>query len=62
MKRPNFQPTISFQDRLAAFAKEAREKASQLKPGPEQDALLKKVRQADIAAELANSPGSQSSN
>jgi hypothetical protein len=52
----------TLRDRLASFAKEAREKASQLKPGPEQDALLKKARQADTAYHLdqwANSPGLQ---
>jgi hypothetical protein len=63
MKQPRrFPPNISLKDRLASFAKEAREKAFHLKPGPEQDALLKKARQADTAAHLddwANSPGLQ---
>jgi hypothetical protein len=51
--------TISLKERLASFANEVREKALQLRPGPEQDALLKKARQADTAAHLdewANSP------
>jgi leucyl aminopeptidase len=52
----------SFQNRLAAFAEEARERAERLPPGPEKDDLLRKVRQADIAAHVddwANSPGLQ---
>jgi hypothetical protein len=61
-QRHRSKQTASLRDRLASFAKEAREKASQLKPGPEQDALLKKARQADTAYHLdqwANSPGLQ---
>jgi len=60
MQRRRFKQTTSLKDRLASFAKETREKASHLKPGPEQDALLKKARQADTASHLddwANSPG-----
>jgi hypothetical protein len=62
MESRRTKQTISLKDRLASFAKEVREKASQLRPGPEQDALLKKARQADTAAHLdkwANSPGLQ---
>jgi hypothetical protein len=61
-QRHRSKQTASLKDRLASFAKEVREKASQLKPGPEQDALLKKARQADTAYHLdqwANSPGLQ---
>jgi hypothetical protein len=61
-RRSRFKQTISLKERLASFAKEAREKASELRPGPEQDALLKKARQADTASHLdewANSPGLQ---
>ena len=53
------QPT-SLKDRLAVFAEETRDKASQLGPGSERDDLLKRARQADTAAHLdawANSPG-----
>jgi hypothetical protein len=60
MQRRRFKQTISLKDRLASFAEEVRAKASQLRPGAEQDALLKKARQADTAAHLdewANSPG-----
>jgi len=62
MQRRRFKQTISLKDRLASFAEKARKKALQLRPGPEQDALLKKARQADIAShieEWANSPGLQ---
>ena len=53
-----FKQTESLKDRLAAFAKDSREKAEQLS-GPEREALLTKARQADMAAHLdhwANSP------
>jgi hypothetical protein len=59
-ERRRFKQTISLKDRLASFAKEVRDRASQLRPGPEQDALLKKARQADTASHLndwTNSPG-----
>jgi hypothetical protein len=52
----------SFQERLRAFADEERKKAKQLPPGPERDAALMKIRQAETAAHLAewaNSPGLQ---
>jgi len=58
-RRRQFKQTISFKDRLASFAKEARERASRLRPGPEKDELLKKASQADTASHLddwANSP------
>jgi hypothetical protein len=59
-QRRRFKQAASLKERLALFANEVREKALQLRPGPEQDALLKKARQADTAAHLdewANSPG-----
>ena len=59
-ERHRAKTTPPLQERLAAFADEARGKASQLHPGPEKDDLLKKARQADTAAELdawANSAG-----
>ena len=59
MQRRNKQ-TTSLKDRLASFAEETKKKASELRPGPEQDALLKKARQADTAAHIedwANSSG-----
>ena len=57
--RRRFKQSTSLKERLASFANEVREKALQFRPGPEQDALLKKARQADTAAHLeewVNSP------
>jgi hypothetical protein len=54
--------TTSLRDRLAAWAKDVREQADRLPPGPERDDLVKKARQADIAVHLddwAKSPGLQ---
>ena len=62
LKRRRFHQTKSLQDGLAAWAEEVREQAAKLPPGPERDALLKKLRQADTASHLddwANSPGLQ---
>ena len=59
-ERRRFKHRTSFNDRLASFAKAAREKAALLAPSLERDDLLRKARQADIAAKLddwANSPG-----
>jgi hypothetical protein len=39
MERRRFKQTVSLKDRLALFAEEVRQKALQLRPGPEQDAL-----------------------
>jgi hypothetical protein len=50
---------ITLQDRIIAWAKEVRAHAATLPPGPDRDALLKKVRQAETATHLndwANSP------
>jgi hypothetical protein len=60
--RRRFKQTASLQDRLSEWATAAREQANQLRPGPERDMLLKKVRQADTASHLnewASSPGLQ---
>ncbi|MEH2569827.1 hypothetical protein [Bradyrhizobium sp. AZCC 2289] len=60
--RRRFKQKLSLQERLALFAKAAREKASLLRPGAEKDELLRKARQADTAAHLnewASSPGLQ---
>ena len=60
--RRRFKQTTSLKDRLACFASEIREKASQLPPGAEKEAMLKKASQADTAAHLddwANSRGLQ---
>jgi hypothetical protein len=53
---------MPLKDRLAAFAEEMREKAAKLRPGIEQENLLRRARQADTAQHLddwTNSPGLQ---
>jgi hypothetical protein len=58
-----FKQTLSLKDRLILWSQKVREDAEKLRPGPEQDVLLKKARQADTAAHLdqwANSPGLRS--
>jgi len=60
--RRRLRLSASFQDRLAEFAKDARERAAKLLPGVERDDLLRKARQAEEAAHLddwANSSGLQ---
>jgi hypothetical protein len=62
MQRRRFKQTTSLKDRLASFAEELKAKASELRPGPERDDLLKRARQADTAShidEWANSAGLQ---
>jgi len=62
-RRHRFKQALSLQDRLTAWAKEVREQAASIPPGPERDALLKRASQADVASHLdewANSPGLQS--
>ena len=52
----------TLQDRVIEWAKEVRDQAAALPPGPDRDMLLKKVRQAETALHLedwANSPGLQ---
>jgi len=60
LKRRRFKQTQSLQDRLAIFAKDARDKAETLPAGPDKEDLLKRARQADTAShidEWANSTG-----
>jgi hypothetical protein len=60
--RRRLKHKLSLQDRLALFAKAAREKASLLRSGAEKDELLRKAWQADTAAHLnewVNSPDLQ---
>jgi hypothetical protein len=59
-KRQPFNQDAPSRDRIETWAKEVREQAGKLPPGPEREALLKKLRQARTAAhieEWANSPG-----
>jgi hypothetical protein len=61
--RQRFKQNLSLQDRLAVWAKDAREQAAELPPGPERDEMLMRARQADTASHLdawANSTGLQS--
>jgi hypothetical protein len=61
-RRRRFKQILSLQDRLAAWAKEVREQAASLPPGPEREALLKRASQADVASHLdawSSSPGLQ---
>jgi hypothetical protein len=56
-----FKQTMSLKERLISFAHEARDEAVALRPGAEQEDLLK-ARQADTAARIAhcvNSAGLQ---
>lgn len=51
-RRRRFKQQLTLQDRLAAWAKQVREQANQLRPGPERDILLTKARQADTASHM----------
>ena len=59
MKLRRFKQSTSFEDRLKAFAQDARKEAEKLPPGIERDTMLRKASQADTAAHLGdwvNSP------
>jgi hypothetical protein len=51
-ERRRLNADLNLLERLAIFAKGARDKASQLPPCEEKYELLKKARQADTAADL----------
>jgi hypothetical protein len=60
MKRRRVKQEVSFGERLALHAQQARQQAQMLPAGSERDALLKKARQVDTAAhinEWVNSKG-----
>jgi hypothetical protein len=60
--RRRFKQALSLNDRLRRFSEHLKAKAAELRPGPEQDALLKRARIADTAAHIdqwVNSPGLQ---
>jgi hypothetical protein len=60
MKRHRFKQDRTLGERLIKEAKLARERAEQLPPGKEKEALLEKAREADVTAridEWLNSPG-----
>jgi hypothetical protein len=61
-RRRRFKQVETLHDRLATWANRLREQADKLPDGPERDALLTKLRQADTASRIdgwANSPGLQ---
>ena len=58
IKRRRFNQQLPLQNRLASFAKTARELAALLPPGAEKDELLRKAQRADAMAGLSQSPGS----
>ncbi len=60
--RRHLQQTEPLQDRIAAFARGIRAKASLLPPSREKEDLLRRARLADMASHLDNpdnSPGLQ---
>jgi hypothetical protein len=52
LKRRRDKQLLSFQDRLAAFANDARERASFMPLGLERNEMIKKAKQADDARHL----------
>ena len=62
MRRRPLKQTTSLSEKPSGSAKEMRDRAARLPPGPEQDALRRKARQADTASHIddwANSAGLQ---
>jgi hypothetical protein len=60
--RRRVKQTESLEDRLVKLAKDERERAEQLPPGKERDALIDKARQDETASRLTGwltSPGLQ---
>jgi hypothetical protein len=52
LRRRRSRQSETLQSRLMNFAKEAREKESSLPPGPAQDDMPRKARQADTASHV----------
>ena len=53
---------LSFQERLKAFSEQEQKEADLLPPGPERELALRKIRQAEAAANFdsgTNSPDQQ---
>jgi hypothetical protein len=62
MQRRPFKRTIFLEQRLAEEARRLREQAKKLPPGPDRERLLRKVREDEMVAQMANwiaSPGLQ---
>ncbi|MCP3442345.1 hypothetical protein [Bradyrhizobium sp. CCGUVB14] len=53
--RRRFKQTTSLEDRLAARIRELREQADGLPPGPEKEALLRKLHDGERSAEVVKS-------
>lgn len=49
MKRRRYKNTSTLKDRLTAYSDVLRDRAARLEPGPEQDEIIDKVRQAEVA-------------
>ena len=65
IKRRRFRQETSLQDRIVEWAVALRKQADVMRPGPERDELLKKLRQAETAMHMedwANSRGLQPPN
>jgi hypothetical protein len=61
--RPRRSVPHTFEENLAAEKAKLEAQVAKLKPGPQKDALLKKIRQLDSAAHISewlSSPGLQS--
>lgn len=61
-ERRRVKQVRSLEDRMAEQAARLKDRASQMPPGPERDALLKRARIADTGAHLSqwlSSPGLQ---
>ena len=59
-KRRRFKNITTLEERLVAFAEEAKARARGLPPGPEKDAAERKAHEADVAAHIdgwIRSPG-----
>jgi len=59
IKRRRFKQETSLQDRIVEWAIAIRKQADVMRPGPERDQLLAKLRQAETAMHMenwANSP------
>ncbi|MFB6463846.1 MULTISPECIES: hypothetical protein [Bradyrhizobium] len=53
-KRNRRKQTQSLQERLAAFAEKARERASSLPPGKERETLLRRAKQNEMTSNLTD--------
>jgi hypothetical protein len=58
-RRRRFKQVTTLQDRIAEWATGVRDQVNGMKPGPERDELIKKLRQAETAMHMedwASSP------